>query len=195
MDIASRIIIVDHLGIIAYCRSIVRNVLGDDTAGADRDIVSDLHIFNDADVGSDIGIVSDRGRMVLVAADRGELGKIAVVADDGGRIDYDRTAMTDIQTIADAGVAGDLDVSPGPVEPPKDLPQYLGKALALTKTEGALKTERRVSQIAFDESGSITFSVIAVKIALDILVHDHLSLSFSILVLAMMYCGRFLVSM
>ncbi len=95
-DISSRIVVVDDFGIVSDCRGIIGNIFGDHASRTDGHIVSDLHIFDDADVRSDIDIVADRCRMFFIAADGGELGKIAVVSDDGRRVDDDWTAMGDI---------------------------------------------------------------------------------------------------
>ena len=82
-----------------------------------------MDIFHDRDIRADIDIVTDNGGVLLVAADAGELRKITVVADDGGRMNDDRTGMRDIQTVADPGIAQDLDLILGPVDSPEEQSQ------------------------------------------------------------------------
>lgn len=68
---------------------------------ANSDIVSDFHVFDDADVRTDIDIVADCGGRAFVAPDRKELADVDIVADFCATVDDDAYAMPDVEAVAD----------------------------------------------------------------------------------------------
>lgn len=75
----------------------------------DGGIVADFHVFNDADVRTDIYVVADCGGRAFVAPDRKELADVDIVADFRATVDDDADAMPDVEAVADLRGIRDLD--------------------------------------------------------------------------------------
>lgn len=73
VDISSWIIEIDNLGVVSDSGCIVWNIFGDNTAGTDCDIASNRNVFDNAHIGSNIGVVAYNRRMAVVAANCREL--------------------------------------------------------------------------------------------------------------------------
>lgn len=93
---------------IAHGGRIIRYIVNNDGSGSDFYIVPNLHVFNNADSGTDIHVVTDSSRSIMVGAYSRKLAKITIRADFGPRIDYYSDTVTNIQPGADLGAARNI---------------------------------------------------------------------------------------
>lgn len=98
----------DFGGVSCHCGS-GGHVFDHNGSCPDGGIVADFHVFNDADVRTDIYVVADCGGRAFVAPDWKELGYIDIVADFRATVDYDAYAMPDVEAVADLRGIRDLD--------------------------------------------------------------------------------------
>lgn len=94
-------------GVSCYCGS-GGHVFDHNGSCSDGGIIADFHVFNYADVRTDIYVVADCGGRAFVAPDWKELGYIDIVADFRATVDDDADAMPDVEAVADLSGIWDL---------------------------------------------------------------------------------------
>ena len=98
-----------------------REVPRDDSARSDRGLRANLHILNDTYRRTDIYIIPDDRRCVVIGADIQELAYIHIVAYDGVLIDHDADFVTDVQPITYPRRIWDVNLADKRIDPQHSL--------------------------------------------------------------------------
>ena len=93
------------------------NILRNNGTGTDGGISADLHIFHQTGHRADICLITDHCRRIVIGTDIQKLGKIDVVANDRVAVDHNAHTVSQIATVTDPGLEGDLDLVDRLAEP------------------------------------------------------------------------------